>query len=161
MPTTRCRDQRIRTQSQIRLANTRGEAMKVTEIFAVRAADLERQYKNALHAFAKAHPVGLWSLSIPGIGPVISAGLLAHIDIDRAPNVGKLWRYAGLDPSLPAAAKGEKRKYNAALKRLCWLIGESFVKVSTRDNDIYGEVYAARKDLENDRNDPARVRRPS
>jgi hypothetical protein len=39
------------------------------------------------------------------------------------------------------------------LKRLCWLIGESFTKVSNNPNDIYGKVYQQRKALEIERNE--------
>ena len=59
---------------------------------------------------------------------------------------------AGLDPTV-TWDKGEKRPWNAKLKTLCWKIGESFVKVSGRDNDIYGHVYTERKALEIQRND--------
>lgn len=56
--------------------------------------------------------------SIHGIGPVISAGLLAHIDIHRAVTVGHIWRFAGLDPSVKWLKK-TKRPWNAGLKVLC------------------------------------------
>ena len=80
---------------------------------------------------------GRGARAITGIGPVISSGLIAHIDIAKAPTAGHIWRYAGLDPTVKWA-KGEKRPWNAQLKRLCWSLGESFVKVSGRDNDVYG-----------------------
>jgi hypothetical protein len=60
---------------------------------------LEKNIRSALGVYAAANPVGQWSLSILGIGPVMSAGLLAHIDIEKAPTVGHIWRFAGLDPT--------------------------------------------------------------
>jgi hypothetical protein len=36
--------------------------------------------------------------------------------------------------------------------RLCFLIGESFVKVSNNERDVYGKVYRARKEREVTRN---------
>lgn len=42
--------------------------------------------------------------------------------------------------------------YNIELKRLCWLIGESFVKVSNRGSK-YGEIYKERKALETSLNE--------
>ena len=113
---------------------------------------LELQLKGMLDKWSAAQPMGRWAREITGIGPVISAGLLAHIDITRAPTVGHIWRFAGLDPTCKWK-KGEKRPWNAALKRLCWLIGESFVKVSGNKNDIYGKHYLARKAYETSRND--------
>lgn len=108
---------------------------------------LEKQVARALDAYSASKIPGIWARSIPGIGPIISAGLLAHIDITRAPTAGHIWRFAGLDPTVKWAAK-TKRPWNGALKRLCWLIGESFVKVSNNERDVYGKVYKARKELE-------------
>lgn len=113
---------------------------------------LEAQLHAMLDKWSGAQPMGVWARSICGIGPVISAGLLAHIDISKAPTVGHIWRFAGLDPTMKWN-RHEKRPWNAKLKRLCWLIGESFVKVSGRDNDIYGKLYLERKAYEAKRND--------
>ena len=38
-----------------------------------------------------------------------------------------------------------KRPWNAALKTLCWKLGESFVKVQSNEADVYGKLYAQRK----------------
>ncbi len=115
---------------------------------------LESNIQKVLDAHTDANEVGRWSKSITGIGPVISAGLLAHINIEKAPTVGHIWRFAGLDPSLPKVSqKGEARPWNTRLKTLCWKIGESFVKVSNHQNDIYGHIYAERKALEQARNE--------
>lgn len=124
--------------------------------------------------------------SIIGIGPVISAGLLAHIDLEpwrcqrirkespfydpklkkactsKEPcgaecqtqvvaTAGPIWRFAGLDPTVVWREK-EKRPWNGALKRLCWIIGESFMKQSGHEHDFYGKLYLHRKAQEIDRN---------
>jgi len=113
---------------------------------------LEKGIKNALSDFAEADPLATWAMSICGVGPVISAGLRAHIDISKAQTAGAIWRFAGLDPTV-SWGKGEKRPWNAKLKTLCWKIGESFVKVSGNDKDIYGHIWAERKALELERNE--------
>ena len=113
---------------------------------------LEGQIKRALDRWSEASPIGVWAKSITGIGPVISAGLLAHIDIQKAPTAGHIWRFAGLDPTLQWE-KGQKRPWNASLKTLCWKIGESFVKFSNHPGDVYGKVYQQRKELETERNE--------
>lgn len=113
---------------------------------------LEGYIVPALEHFADGQPVGRWAMSICGIGPVLSAGLLAEIDIVQAPTVGHIWRFAGLDPTCEWG-KGEKRPWNARLKTLCWKIGESFVKVSGNEHDVYGHVWGERKALEELRNE--------
>jgi len=117
-------------------------------------AAIEGEIKKALDAYSDAHIPGRWAKSIVGIGPVLAAGLLAHIDIERANTAGAIWRFAGLDdPANYEWGKGQKRPWNAKLKVLCWKIGDSFVKQSGRDSDVYGKVYLERKALEVARNE--------
>jgi hypothetical protein len=112
----------------------------------------EKQIHGMLDRWSAAQPMGEWARGVTGIGPVIAAGLLANIDITKAPTVGHIWRFAGLDPTMKWA-KGQKRPWNASLKRLCWLMGESFVKVSGNQKDVYGKLYLERKQYEAKRND--------
>ena len=113
---------------------------------------LEKQITRALDAWTDTLPAARWAKSITGIGPVISAGLAAHINVSQCPTVGRIWRFAGLDPTVEWR-KGEKRPWNAGLKTLCWKIGESFVKVSGREGEFYGQLYLQRKRIEQQRND--------
>ncbi len=116
---------RIRAANQVRALTASGEPHETLSWLTNNAEVLERDIKSALDSYSSASPVGTWAKSICGIGPVISAGLLAHIDIQR----------------------------NASLKRLCWIIGESFVKVSSNKNDFYGKIYLTRKAYEEARNE--------
>ena len=114
--------------------------------------DLEKSMPRELGKWAKATPEGEWALGIKGIGPVLAAGLVAHIDIEDAPTAGHIWRFAGLDPTVKWE-KGQKRPFNASLKVICWKIGDSFVKVSGRDGASYGQWYRVRKAYEIERNE--------
>lgn len=113
---------------------------------------MENQIKRALDAWTDQHEESLWAKSITGIGPVISAGLLAHIDITKAPTVGHIWRFAGLDPTVKWEKK-TKRPWNASLKVLTWKIGQSFMKFQNNSNDFYGKLYVQRKVEEVARNE--------
>lgn len=145
---------RIRADNQVRSMSDEDEAQPHATLdwLAGNAGLLERNVKAALDAYSQAHVVGVWSRSIVGIGPVLAAGLLAHIDITKAPTVGHIWRFAGLDPTV-SWGKNEKRPWNASLKVLFWKAGESFVKVSGREDDVYGKLYLQRKAYETGRND--------
>ncbi|MGH9389236.1 MAG: hypothetical protein ACRD1Z_06430 [Vicinamibacteria bacterium] len=145
-------DQRIRSSNQIRSLVKSEEPHDVLAWFMAQAEGLEDQVKRALGAYAAAPLVGKWSLSQYGIGPVIAAGLLAHIDITKAPTVGHIWRFAGLDPTV-TWKEGQKRPWNARLKVLCWKLGESFKRFSGKEACVYGTVYLARKRQEVLRND--------
>lgn len=145
-------ENRKRADNQIRALNETGEPHEVIEWLAKNNRDLENQIKVALDVYSGNHPVGQWARSVHGIGPVIAAGLIAHIDITKAPTAGHIWSFAGQDPT-KEWGKGERRPWNANLKTLCWKIGESFVKVSNKEGAFYGQLYKDRKELEIERNE--------
>lgn len=135
------------TSNQIRSMQESEEPTEVINWLLDNLESLENQIKRALDTYTKSHPVGEWLQSITGIGPVIAAGLLAHIDIKKAPTAGHIWSFAGLNPNAKWE-KGQLRPWNARLKTLCWKIGQSFVKVSNNPNDVYGKIYKERKEYE-------------
>lgn len=140
---------RLQAANQNRTAE---ETTEVTTWLYAQMRLLETELQRVLGAWAGRTVPGCWLQSIVGIGPVLSAGFLAHINIVKAPTVGHIWRFAGLDPTL-VWGKGQKRPWNADLKRICWLAGDSFVKVSNRPDAIYGQLYRDRKALEVERNE--------
>lgn len=107
-------------------------------------AYLEKQIQRAMDKHTLSFPVGAVVRSAVGIGPVTAAGLFAHIDIRKAPYAGNIWAYAGLSPGVEWK-KGEKRPWNAALKRLCYNIGMVFVKFSSNEKCEYGRLYALKR----------------
>ncbi len=140
-------EQRKRSDNQIRALTESEEPHEVIQWLSGNALMLEKSVQRILGTYTESSELGRWSRSIVGIGPVIAAGLMAHIDITKAPTVGHIWRFAGLDPTVTWEKK-QKRPWNADLKTLCWKIGESFVKVSGHDEDIYGHIYIERKEQE-------------
>ena len=79
---------------------------------------IEEHIKIALDDYVKTDPTGAWIMSLHGFGPVLAAGLLSHIDIHKAPTVGHVWSFAGLNPKV-TWERGKKRPWNAELKSLC------------------------------------------
>jgi hypothetical protein len=193
-------DSRIRSSNQTRTLMESGEPHQTLAWFMTNSGLLERQIKTSLGVYSDAHVVGAWSQTIIGIGPVLASGLLAHIDITKAPTAGHIWRFAGLDASVRWPKKDDaaawvkaqdasedltllltrsaqhfgrnlatlqrfaktrrdlgktlaRRPWNADLKVLCWKIGESFVKVKSNDDDVYGHLYEVRKAKESIKND--------
>ena len=168
---------RLAAANQIRSLSKGGEPVQVLVWMNQQSEILESQIKRALDRYSDEHAVGAWAKTIVGIGPVISAGLLAHIDMNpwrcvhnkekkgcspeeshgpechhqEIRTAGQIWRFAGLDPTVDWN-KGEKRPWNAELKTLCWKIGESFVKVSNNEHSLYGRIYKERREYEDKRN---------
>lgn len=144
-------DDRIRFNNQTRTMKSSGEAVDLIHALAVQSENIEKIVAKALDDYSINHKMGPWMRNIFGIGPVISAGILAHIDINKAPTAGHIWSFAGLDPT-KVWEKGEKRPFNASLKLLCWKIGQSFMKFSNNEKCFYGKLYRERKQLEIQRN---------
>ena len=97
-------------------------------------------------------PESKWAYEQYGIGPVLAAGLAAHIDVTKADSISAVWKFAGQAPGFDKRLKGQKLPYNSRLKVLCWKIGESFVKVSGKEEAVYGQLYAKFKAEEIARN---------
>ena len=105
---------------------------------------VEKDIKIMLKYWVQDNPTGSWLLGIHGVAEVISAGLLAHVDINKAPTAGHIWNFAGLNPN-QVWEKGKKRPWNAKLKRLCWIMGDCIVKTHNSDKSFYGPIYSKRK----------------
>lgn len=224
--------------------------------------NIEHVIKAAMDTYTMQHPLARWARSIPGIGPVIGAGLMAHLGGQLPPpTVGHWWSFAGLNPDTEWRGRDEMwsiiktayavdgtdataivtiaetvhkyperlyelagcealsreetqerlsaftdpttvekcfrerpfetgaavkllcerigmprgevyqylyrdipvnrdelrkgltiRPWNARLKVLCFKIGESFVKVQNKPEDVYGKIYAERKKKEQEAN---------
>lgn len=137
-------EDRKRSDNQMMALHKAEEPNAIVSWLGAQSESIEGQIKKALDKYTDNNPVGVWLKGITGIGAVISAGLLAHIDIKKAPTVGHIWNFAGLSPDI-VWSKGEKRPFNASLKTLCWKIGQSFMKFSNNENCFYGKLYKEKK----------------
>jgi hypothetical protein len=140
-------DNRIAAAGQVRSLTKSGEPNAIMQYLESQDQLLEDQIKRALGRFAENNPVGKRLLEVVGIGDVLAAGFLAHLDVTKTKSAGGFWRYAGLDPT-QKWLKGQKRPWNAQLKVLCYKTGESFVKTQNLEKSVYGKIFAERKQLE-------------
>lgn len=138
--------QRVRTGNQLAAAEKLGEPMSVLQVFHEQYGTVEDNLEKVLARWvkrlAKDNPFVEWLLSVRGIGPVLASGIIAHVDIGRCNTVGKLWRYAGYDPTCEWKP-GQVRPWNASLKRICYLIGTSFVRLGSQP---YESIYRHEKE---------------
>jgi len=107
-------------------------------------AHLEQTAKDALEVYVQGHKIGQWMLQHMGVGSICAAGLLSEIDITKAPTVGHINSFAGLNPQMKWE-KGEKRPFNAFLKQVCFHLGEGFKKNHTKEGCFYGKIYESMK----------------
>lgn len=147
-------DFRIQSAAQLRALGDESTPGKESLLAWVLSSlqQVERTIQRGLDVYTDQYDLGRWAKSIVGVGPVLAAGLMAHIDVEQAPTVGHIWAFAGLDPT-KRWEPGQVRPWNARLKVLAWKLGESFVKVQHRPKDVYGKVYAERKAYEAEKNE--------
>ena len=147
-------DQRVAVNNMVKglerdakKTETAEEPHEALDLILKQFATLEENVAKLLAIYTQLHPMAWFFDQTIGIGPVLAAGLLAHIDIRKAPTAGHIYSFAGLNPET-TWAKGQKRPFNADLKKLCWKIGDSFVKFSGHESGYYGKVYRERKAVE-------------
>jgi len=129
-------------QEMRKLLNNRVSALSKqndpASVFSFISQGVETTEKNILKFLSVASSmevIGRWAESIRGIGPVISAGLLAHIDINKAPTVGHIWRFAGLDPTLDWLGREKSAKLvNELVGRGAEATEAQFVEIATAAN---------------------------
>lgn len=101
---------RTRTMNQTRIYNETERPHMLVAFIGNEMKRLEDNCKAALEAYSNTQGIGLWAKSIHGIGPCIASGLMAYIDIEKAPVVSHIWRYAGLDPTVEWLGKEKIEK---------------------------------------------------
>lgn len=144
-------DYRKATANQARAASEDEEPFYTTALVLAHVDGVERAIKSALDKWTDQTEIGRWAKSQTGIGPVLAAGLIAHIDPHKAETAGAVFRFAGMDPTMKWN-KGEKRPYNASLKQVVWKIGESFSRQRGKDS-FYAEKLRERKEYETAKNE--------
>lgn len=130
-------EDRKRYYAQDRTLENSKEPNEIIKWFAQQSATLEKQIQRALDAYADHHVMGKWLYSIYGIGPVISAGLVAHIDIERAPTVGHIFSFGGI-----AGAASEEYNLQRAIYRAVYKKPVDTTRTNPPEIEIEGDYHA-------------------
>ena len=134
----RAQRERIRIANQITALKQGVDTGKISLVFSLdneleAYKNTEKTNNNLLKYWSKSNPLASLAMETCGIGHVLSSGLAAHIDLNKLESAGKLWCYAGFNPE-SKWEKGKLRPWNAHLKKLCFLAGESFIKTKNNKN---------------------------
>jgi hypothetical protein len=145
---------RISSAHRARMTEKAGATAFLLTWLAKRDQDTEKAIVAMLDQYTREERsgMGMWAREFVGVGPIISAGLLATINMDIATTPSKVWRFYGLDPTV-VWKKGEKRPWSALGKQLYFKLGDSFVKFHNREDCVFGKLYEQRKRLEVERNE--------
>ncbi len=140
--------QKARVSAQVReihLAKNE-EKCELTEEVLVKTGELEKWLDGKLAAQVRAHPAYPWFSKVKGIGDINIGKIISDVDIEKASQISKLWRYCGFGCDDAGRAerrtKGEKLHFNSRLKTMCWRLGKSLV----RAKGAYYKFYRQEKD---------------
>lgn len=119
------------------------------------AEHLEKELIPIFELFTRGKHGMKWLSKIRGIGPVLSAAIIAiYGDCGGFETVSKLWAWSGLavvDGHAPRRHKGQRDQWNPEAKVLAWKIGKSFAwQRGNYYSDFYRNAkleYAKRADL--------------
>ena len=145
---------RIEVENQLRSAEqgaSEQEQTFIKNVIVDRLTTIESEIEKYIGNNLKNEPMYTeWLKGVKGIGPLLSAGLIAWIgDIERFATISKLWAYCGLsvDPDGRARKRkaGEKSNWSSRLKTLAWKAGESFVKTKGGYRKLY-DIFRAEYD---------------
>ncbi len=103
------------------------------------------------------HPAEPWFSQINGVGRENIAKIIGLIDIEKAPYISSLWKWAGMhvvDGKSPQRRKGQKIEYNSQLRTMCWRLAKAIMraqsgpteKVPARKEGKYYQYYIGEKD---------------
>ncbi len=102
-------EMRKSTANQDRALDERAEPSVLATAYAGHFAAMESKTQALLREWCLSDPLSAWALKAKGVGPVIAAGLAAHIDMSRASSPSALHRFAGYDPSQDWAGRDGAR----------------------------------------------------
>lgn len=75
--------------------NGQGQQIEIVQKWAVRFETLEKEIDADIADTVADYPIYEHMSAVKGVGPSLSAQIIAMVDIHRAPTVSALWRYAG------------------------------------------------------------------
>jgi hypothetical protein len=128
-------ENRLRSYSKAKEEPLRNQLQTLSDWVDQRMHKCEIELKGMVLRELKTIPIAReYLLKIKGVGPCIAGGVIAYMETpERFNTVSSLWAYSGfhtVDGHAPRRTKGEKSNWNPHLKRIVWLAGESFVKVT-------------------------------
>lgn len=118
------------------LGRTFGASLPALDVVQDGLAKVEHEAELELKRAWRKHSLRAWAAQYPGVGEKLIARLIAEIgDPGERPNPAKLWAYCGLGDPARKRKSGMTQEEafklgNPAAKKICWNIGESFVKVN-------------------------------
>ena len=135
--------EKLRVASEVRQSHLalQGKQDPETDELHRRLKDLEGHVDGRVADLIQGHPSYPWFSRVKGIGKENIGKVVGLIDIERAPTISSLWKFAGFSVENGAAPKrrkgGGKLEYNSQLRSMCWRLGSSLLRAKGKFYDYY------------------------
>ena len=131
-----------RVASEVRQSHLakRGERDPETDELHRRTKELEDYLDGKVAGLIKGHPAYPWFSLVKGIGKENIGKVIGQIEIDKAPTISALWKFAGFaveNGLAPKRTKGKKLSYNSRLRSMCWRVATSLLRAQGKFYDYY------------------------
>ena len=110
-------EQRIRLNNQVKglerdavKTGNKAEPHLALDWLLGQKTQMETNVKKMLEIYVEGHEMAWFFQQTTGGGPILSAGLLAHIDIKKCDTAGDLWSFAGLNPNTQWCGRDEAKR---------------------------------------------------
>jgi len=107
--------------------------------------ELELKLNSDIAKLVQTYPIFKEVSKLKGIGPMLSAKMIAMIDIEMCDTTSALWRYAGyatIDGQRERRVAGEKSHFNGRLKTTTYLVALSFLRCNSPYRRVYDDAKA-------------------
>lgn len=106
-----------------------------------RLKDLEDYVDGRVANLIQGHSAYPWFSKVKGIGKENIGKVVGLVDIEKAPTISSLWKFAGFSVEDGVAPKrrkgGGKLEYNSQLRSMCWRLGSSLLRAKGNFYDYY------------------------
>jgi len=96
-----------------------------------RLRNLEDYMNKIIAEKLEVHPAQNWFSRIKGVGTESISKVIGLIDIEKAPHISSLWKFAGMsveNGKAPKPQKGKKLSYNKTLRTMVWRLGTCLIR---------------------------------
>ena len=134
--------EKLRVASEVRQSHLtlQGRQDPETDELHRRLKDLEDYVDGRVAHLIQGHPAYNWFSKVKGIGKENIGKVVGLIDIEKAPTISSLWKFAGFsveEGAAPRRQKGGKLEYNSQLRSMCWRLGSSLLRAKGKFYDYY------------------------
>jgi hypothetical protein len=139
--------QQARVSAQVRQTHLgkKGRKCNLTEEILGKTGELEKWLNGIIRRFVQKHLARTWFSQVKGVGDLNVGKVVSLIDIQKAPTVSSLWKFAGFAVDEHGKAerriRGQKLHYNKTLKAMCWRLAKSLIRAKGK----YYEYYVQQK----------------